>query len=455
MAKKPDFRPALNCDKGMAIFTLTLFLVFQSSFALCGFFEELVPGDLERAILEAPRRQKEERLSHEFQDVLHNVNTPIVNDPRLIGELRTIVDRITSVTTRKDSKFQIRIVQDEAYNAYVMGGEFIYMNLGFLKKALSEDEIAGVLAHEIGHVIAGHQRREDLKNTWADMTHLIAQELTEKHEKASEVISEIHEMLSPLFSREHEKEADILGAYFMYEAGFKTTGLVSAFQLFLSQEGEAITEVENRLQQASEDYDEALKNYNQYNDAYESSGNYAYETQIASNQLAEATDYYNAVIEEYQQTTASIFPVFRTHPVNEERIKTVQLVSEYKQGRISLQEMSSHDAEIAHVLEIVERTKVYQERGFISEQGEKAIDALKKSTKLLRKKRYSEVISCLEEPRRNFPDFWEAHYNVGVAYTQLGKLQEAESALNQALRLQQESYEIKNALSVLKVMKKE
>ena len=53
----------------------------------------------------------------------------------------------------------IRLVPDDSYNAFIVGGTTIYVHTGLLKKALSTSEIIGVLAHEIGHLAAGHAPR--------------------------------------------------------------------------------------------------------------------------------------------------------------------------------------------------------------------------------------------------------------------------------------------------------
>ena len=61
---------------------------------------------------------------------------------------------------------EIRLVMDNRYNAFVAGGKTIYVHSGLLLEARSAEEILGVIAHEIGHLAAGHVplRSEDIKN---------------------------------------------------------------------------------------------------------------------------------------------------------------------------------------------------------------------------------------------------------------------------------------------------
>ena len=72
------------------------------------------------------------------------------------------------------SSLRIRIVPDDSYNAFVIGGNTVYVHTGLLTKARSAPEILGVLAHEIGHLAAGHapRRSEAIKD--ANLTTTLA-----------------------------------------------------------------------------------------------------------------------------------------------------------------------------------------------------------------------------------------------------------------------------------------
>jgi len=68
----------------------------------------------------------------------------------------------------------IRLVPDASYNAFVVGGNTVYVHTGLLIKAKSTAEILGVFAHEIGHLAAGHapRRTEAIKD--ANLTTTLA-----------------------------------------------------------------------------------------------------------------------------------------------------------------------------------------------------------------------------------------------------------------------------------------
>ena len=72
------------------------------------------------------------------------------------------------------SSLRIRIVPNDSYNAFVVGGNIVYVHTGLLVKAKSTAEILGVFAHEIGHLAAGHapRRAEAVKD--ANLTTTLA-----------------------------------------------------------------------------------------------------------------------------------------------------------------------------------------------------------------------------------------------------------------------------------------
>ncbi len=108
---------------------------------------------------------------------------------------------------RSNLKFHFNILNSESINAYACPGGFIFITLGALKFAESEDEIAGILAHEIAHITLKHEIREIKKSN-------ILKELSELHgQKNREVINRLSNfVLDNLLvkgrSRKDEYEAD-------------------------------------------------------------------------------------------------------------------------------------------------------------------------------------------------------------------------------------------------------
>ena len=67
---------------------------------------------------------------------------------------------VAQVTQRPDASYEFQVADDAEPNAFALPGGFVYVTRGILALANSEDELAGVIGHEIGHVVARHSVRQ-------------------------------------------------------------------------------------------------------------------------------------------------------------------------------------------------------------------------------------------------------------------------------------------------------
>ena len=79
-----------------------------------------------------------------------------VQDPELLSRLDRISQRITEAADRKDILYRFSIVEEKEPNAFALPGGFVYVTTGLLEMVRSDDELAAVLGHEVGHVAARH-----------------------------------------------------------------------------------------------------------------------------------------------------------------------------------------------------------------------------------------------------------------------------------------------------------
>jgi predicted Zn-dependent protease len=90
-----------------------------------------------------------------------NQQLPIVSDPeanRYINLLGDSIARLTSRTDIPDWKFFI--VDSREVNAFAVPGGYIYVNRGLIERTQRMDQLAGVLGHEIGHVVRRHSIKQ-------------------------------------------------------------------------------------------------------------------------------------------------------------------------------------------------------------------------------------------------------------------------------------------------------
>jgi predicted Zn-dependent protease len=85
---------------------------------------------------------------------------PIVSDPFINQQINELGDSIAKLTSRPDLDWHFYIVNSHQVNAFALPGGFIYVNRGLIESTDRLDELAGVLGHEIGHVIQRHNVKQ-------------------------------------------------------------------------------------------------------------------------------------------------------------------------------------------------------------------------------------------------------------------------------------------------------
>ena len=99
---------------------------------------------------------KEMRFGFYADKEVLSAQTMVFNDT-VSKRIDEIGNRVVRVSGRPDVKYTFRVVNDATINAYAAAGGFVYVNTGLLDILESEDELAAILAHEIGHVSESHQ----------------------------------------------------------------------------------------------------------------------------------------------------------------------------------------------------------------------------------------------------------------------------------------------------------
>ncbi len=154
------------------------------------------------------------------------------------SEAGTAVDRIgrrLAAHAPRAAEWRFSVVNTREVNAFAVPGGYIYVNRGLVELAESEDELAGVLAHEIAHVVARHSTRamsKQLLLTAVAMGASLA--VSRKSERWGDIIATAGGagvlMAGLKYSRNDEYQADRLGAEIMQAAGYSPHGLATFFE---------------------------------------------------------------------------------------------------------------------------------------------------------------------------------------------------------------------------------
>jgi predicted Zn-dependent protease len=136
----------------------------------------------------------------------------------------------------------VKVIDDPQINAFTLPGGFIYVNSGVLLAADEEDQIAGVIAHEIGHAAARHWASQMTKATIAQYA-MIPLMFIPMSAAVYYGVVEAYLNGVPLaflkFSRKDEAEADFLGLQYMYKAGYDPNAFVGFFGKVMDEERRA------------------------------------------------------------------------------------------------------------------------------------------------------------------------------------------------------------------------
>jgi predicted Zn-dependent protease len=157
------------------------------------------------------------------------------NDATAKAYLTMVGERIHAATPLADRPFTFDIVNDPNVNAFSIPGGHIYINSGLIAQADKADELAGVVAHEISHVVARHviKQVETQQEIGAIGSILLGQNPGALQQLLAQVIAG---GAMARFSRADEKQADDLGLEYMTKAGYDPHGMLDMFQKLLSLE---------------------------------------------------------------------------------------------------------------------------------------------------------------------------------------------------------------------------
>jgi beta-barrel assembly-enhancing protease len=150
------------------------------------------------------------------------------------------VNRIgQNIVRNSDAKvpFTIKVIDSDEVNAFALPGGFFYVNSGLVLAADNEAELAGVMAHEIGHVAACHAAREQTRGQLANFATIplifVGGGIGYAAYQAAGLAVPATFMK---FSRNFEADADFLGVEYLYKAGYDPEEFISFFEKIEAKE---------------------------------------------------------------------------------------------------------------------------------------------------------------------------------------------------------------------------
>ncbi len=142
----------------------------------------------------------------------------------------------------RDHEWQIRVFEAEQANAFALPGGYMGVNTGLLDIATNQDQLASVIGHEIGHVLARHANERVSTQTSTQIALSVLSSAAGLQGPGGEQLMGAlglgaqYGILLP-FSRRHESEADVIGLRLMADAGFDPRASVALWENMSAQGG--------------------------------------------------------------------------------------------------------------------------------------------------------------------------------------------------------------------------
>jgi predicted Zn-dependent protease len=166
-----------------------------------------------------------------------NAQLPIISDPEINRYINVLGDQIANLTSRADLPWRFYVVDSKEVNAFAVPGGYVYVNRGLIERTTKMDELAGVLGHEIGHVVRRHSIQQMEKAQGANVGVTLACILTSicNSQAAQAGINIAGSAVFAKFSRQDELEADQEAVTNTTRANINPEGIVSMFRKLLEE----------------------------------------------------------------------------------------------------------------------------------------------------------------------------------------------------------------------------
>jgi len=145
--------------------------------------------------------------------------------------------RIANICDRRDVKYSFKVLDSNEINAFACPGGFIYIYKGLMKQMDNEAQLAAVLAHEVGHVVARHS----MKRLQAAYGYSILMEVAlgdKMSQTAQQMVDAAAGLILLGYGRDNEYEADDYGILYAKKAGYNPKGMIQIFEKFKQMEGQ-------------------------------------------------------------------------------------------------------------------------------------------------------------------------------------------------------------------------
>ena len=156
----------------------------------------------------------------------------IYSDPVVTAYIDQLGQHLANHSQRGNITYHFKVVNTDVVNAFAVPGGYLYVNIGLIRAAENESELAGVIGHEIGHIVGKHGVKQMTRQLGLAAVAQLA--LGEDQNKLEQMVAGLAANgVLMKYSRDAEREADGHAVQEMYDAGIDPEGMATFFEKLL------------------------------------------------------------------------------------------------------------------------------------------------------------------------------------------------------------------------------
>lgn len=163
-----------------------------------------------------------------YQTLLENGG--LYDDPEWQAYVDEIGQRLVAVSEDAGREYHFYVIDETSVNAFAMPDGYIFVHRGLIAYCRSEDELAGVIGHEIGHVVGEHARRSNLLGMMGSVAGIVGSILTGTGSIA-DLSNTATTTLRMGYQRGMELEADEYGSEYLARAGYNPLAMIDVIHV--------------------------------------------------------------------------------------------------------------------------------------------------------------------------------------------------------------------------------
>ena len=181
---------------------------------------------VEVAVSRIPVEWEQKLGESAYRDFL--AHQDVVKEGPGVAAVEEMTHRLTEQIQNNPYKFQVTVVKSDVINAFALPGGYVVVFTGLMKKAESGEEVAGVLSHELNHVLQRHGLERIVKS--AGLLTVVAIVFGNQQGLIGMMKQLGVELLTLKFGREQETEADLKGLALLQRAKIDPSGMIRFFE---------------------------------------------------------------------------------------------------------------------------------------------------------------------------------------------------------------------------------